>query len=107
MAQEVFQAVREAEEQADQRIQEAQKQARELLKAAETAVTEEERKGSLEHRTLYQQIMDDKRQRLVKQLETQRPNVQQAQAESLVPARAKLDQAAHRIVERVLNDGHC
>ena len=106
MAKELFRAAQTAENQADQRIQEAQKSARELLKVTETEIVENERKIALEHRAMYQSIMEEKRVVFSAALSSNEAVQQAALAEKLQQARTHLDAAAQRIVERVWNDGN-
>ena len=106
MAKELFRAVQTAENQADQRIQEAQKSARELLKVTETEIVENERKIALEHRAMYQSIMEEKRVVFSAALSSNEAVQQAALAEKLQQARTHLDASAQRIEERVWTDGN-
>ena len=106
MAKELFRAVQTAENQADLRIQEAQKTARELLKVTETEIVENERKIALEHRSMYQSIVEEKRAAFTAALNSNETAQQALLTEKLLQARAHLDTAAQRIVERVWNDGN-
>ena len=106
MAKELFRAVQAAENQADLRIQEAQKSARELLKVTETEIVENERKIALEHRAMYQSIMEEKRKAFTAALNSNEATQQELLTQKLQQARAHLGTAALRIVERVWNDGH-
>ena len=107
MSREVFQAVQAAESEAELLIQTAQRKARELLKATETDITENERAIMLEHRAMYQTILDERRESVRAQLAANHLAVVTAQDASLADARRRLDDVAGRIFERVLNDGHC
>ncbi|NLI20349.1 MAG: hypothetical protein GX418_02190 [Clostridiales bacterium] len=106
MARELFQAVQAAESNADLLIQEAQKSARELLKATEAEITENERKAALEQRAATQRMLDEKRESVRARLAASHPETLRKQEESLAQARARLDGAAKRIAERVWNDGN-
>ncbi len=105
MARELFQAVQTAEEKADQLIQEAQKDARELIKNTQEQIAANERAVALEHRAMYQSILEEKRESVAAQIAAGRPQAEQAQEAVLQSARAKLSDAAQAIVERVWNDG--
>jgi vacuolar-type H+-ATPase subunit H len=105
MAQELFQAVQQAEEAADQIIQEAQQSARELIKTTEAQIKAEEREASLAHRAQYQSMMEKKRKDVEKNIEEERPQALSGQKESLKAARGKLDQVSQMIFERIWNDG--
>ena len=105
MAQELYQAVHKAEENADRMIQEAHQKARDLIKETEAEIKAGERKAALAHRAKYQSILEEKRQTVQTQIEEQRPQATKAQQERLDEARAKLDQASQMIVERIWNDG--
>jgi vacuolar-type H+-ATPase subunit H len=106
MAQELFQAVRTAEETADQIVQDAQLKARELIKAVEAEIKADDRKAALSQRAQYHTILENKRLAVEKRLEEQRPLVHKAQQESLNAARQKLNQVSQMIIERVWNDGN-
>ncbi|MCE5342345.1 MAG: hypothetical protein LLF96_01975 [Eubacteriales bacterium] len=105
MARELFQAVQTAEEKAELRIQEAQKEAREMIKAAQAKIVANERAVTLEHRAMYQSILEEKRKSVAAQIASERPAVEKAQEEILKSARIKLSDAAQAIVERVWDDG--
>ena len=105
MPQELFQAVHNAEDAADQIVQDAQGKARELIKTVEAEIKADERKAALAHRTEYQSIIEEKRKAVEKRLEEQRPQVRKSQQEGLNAARQKLDQVSQMIFERVWNDG--
>lgn len=106
MAKELFRAVQAAEEKADLQVQEAQRAARELLKATEADVTHSEREISLEHRALYQSILEEKRASMQAAIDESLPTAQEQARQSLGAARAKLNTAAAQIVERIWNDGN-
>jgi vacuolar-type H+-ATPase subunit H len=105
MSQELYQAVHNAEEAADRIVQEAQQQARDLIKETEAEIKAGERKAALAQRAKYQSILEEKRQAVEKQIEDRRPQADKAQRERLDAARAKLEQAAQMIFERIWNDG--
>ncbi len=105
MAQELFLSVQQAEENADQTLQAAQQQARDLIKETEAQIKAEDRKASLENRTQYQTILDNKRKDVEKSIEDKGPQVQSSQEESLVSARKNLDKAAEMIFERIWSNG--
>ncbi|MFH1880414.1 MAG: hypothetical protein ABIK64_06440, partial [Bacillota bacterium] len=71
MPQELFQAVQQAEENADQILQSAQQKARELIKEAEAEIKAGDRKASLAHRLKYQSILEEKRQAVLGRIEDQ------------------------------------
>ena len=106
MAQEVFQAVQTAENKAEQLLQEAQRSARELLKATEAEITGNERDIALEHRAMYQSILDERREHVRERLAAEHPSVSALQDASLMQACGRLDQVAQRIFEGVWNDGN-
>ena len=106
LAKELFRAVQAAEENADLILQEAQREAREQIKTAEAEITAHERAISLEHRALYQSMMEEKRVAVEAHIKAQAPALQKAQEESLAAAHGRLDTAARRVFERVWNDGN-
>ncbi len=105
MAQELFLSVQQAEENADQTLQAAQQQARDLIKETEAQIKAEDRKASLENRTQYQTILDNKRKDVEKSIEDKGPQVKASQEESLASARKNLDKAAEMIFERIWSNG--
>ena len=106
MAQEVFEAVQAAENKADHLLQDAQQSARELIKQTEAEITAQERSIALEHRALYQSILDQKRVSVQDQLAAGHEAVLKRQDADLAQARDRLDQAAQLVFERVWNDGN-
>ena len=106
MARELFKAVQNAEEQAEQLIQEAQRKARELLKTTEGETTERERKIAMELRVMYQTILDNKRAEFEQTMLERKPAIVAAQLESLAQVRNRLGSVAQQIFERVWNDGN-
>ncbi len=90
MPQELFQAVQQAEENADRIMQSAQQKARELIKETEIEIKAVDRKASLAHRAKYQSILEEKRQAVLQRMEDQRPQVLSEQQESLNAARERL-----------------
>ena len=107
MAKELFRAVQTAEEKADLIIQEAQHGARELIKATEAEIIANERKITLEHRALYQSIMEEKRASVESMIAQSAPDTRQKQDDALSGAKKRLNQVAQRIFERVWHDGNC
>ena len=106
MAQEVFEAVQAAENMADHLLQDAQQRARELIKQTEAEITAQERGITLEHRALYQSILDQKRVSVQDQLAAGREAVLRRQEADLAQARGRLAQASQLVFERVWNDGN-
>ncbi|HNW85833.1 MAG TPA: hypothetical protein PKJ47_02690 [Candidatus Limiplasma sp.] len=106
MAREVFDAVQTAENQADQLIQDAQRDARELLKATEAEITDNERKSAQEHRAMYQNLLDSRRAQVSERLTQTQAADDAAQNQELAQAGERLQQVAKLIVERVLDDGN-
>jgi len=106
VARELFRAVQTAEENADLILQDAQRAARELVKTAEAEIVAQERAVSLEHRALYQSILEERRNSVEARIAADAPRVRKEQDESLAAARGRLDTVAKGIFERVWNDGN-
>ena len=68
MSLEILQSIEQAEAKADGMRAEAQKQAREILKSVEAACLAQERAAAIEHRALYQQLMEQDRVRVAGEL---------------------------------------
>ena len=105
MANEVFEAVRAAEEKANAIIGEAQHAARDVLKDAQTACAENERSIAQAQRTLYQGKLEEKRAQVRRAIETGREARVREQDALLQKARGLLDAAADSLYERVISDG--
>lgn len=105
LANDLFRAVQTAEENADLVLQEAQRAARETIKAAEAEITAHERGIALEHRALYQSIMEERRRSVEARIAADAPQKRQKLDESLAVARGRLDSVARSLFERVVNDG--
>ncbi len=106
MAREVFQAVQTAENKADQFLQEAHRDARELIKSTQAEIAANERSVVMEHRAMYQSILDEKRESVQVQIQAGKAAVRTKHEAILADARGQLAQAAEQIVERVWNDGN-
>ncbi len=105
MANDLFRAVQTAEENADLVLQEAQRAARETIKAAEAEITAHERGIALEHRALYQSIMEDRRRSVEARIAAEAPQKQKKRDDSLAAQRGRLDSVARSLLERIVNDG--
>ena len=105
MAKELFRAVQAAEENADLILQEAQHGARELVKVAEAEIIQNERGIALEHRALYQSILEERRRSVEAEIAAETTAVQQRQDASLAAARGRVASLARSLFERVVSDG--
>lgn len=106
MAENILQHILDAEKQADLMLAEAQAEAGEAIKGAQTAAREQERKAAVEHRALYRQIVEDKRQEVQAHLDAQEGTRRQAIESAIQAAQARLSQASDLIVQEVLADGN-
>ena len=87
--------IQQAEAQADEIRQTAQREARDVVKAVEAAIAQQERAAAIENRAQYAQAMEDKKQEVEHQLTAQRAK-----------ARKHLPEAVGAIYERVLQHGN-
>ncbi len=105
MSLELLKNIERAEAKADDARAEAQKEARDMLKSVEEACLTQERNAALEHRALAQRILEDAKttaNRRIKEMDAQ----DAAERERITgAAQVKLDEAAQRIFERVVNHG--
>ncbi len=105
MSLELLKSIERAEAQADDARAKAQREGRDMLKSVEEACLVQERNAALEHRALAQRILDDAKataQKRIAQMETQ----QAAEREGIAKeAQKRIDLAAQRIFERVVNHG--
>ena len=107
MAQELFQAVRTAEETADQLVQDAQLKAREMIKAAEARNQGRRTQGcAFSARAIPEPFWKINGWPSKNGWRSSVRRCYKAQQESLDAARQKLDKVAQMIFERVWNDGN-
>ena len=105
MSLEILQSIEQAEAKADGMRAEAQKQAREILKSVEAACLAQER-AAIEHRALYQQLMEQDRVRVAGELAKKSQGYATERAALCKAAEARLEQAATQIFERIVRHGH-
>ena len=109
MSLEILQSIEQAEAKADGMRAEAQKQAREILKSVEAACLAQERAAAIEHRALYQQLMELREQdrvRVAGELAKKSQSYAAERANLCKAAEARLEQAATQIFERIVRHGH-
>jgi vacuolar-type H+-ATPase subunit H len=104
---EVLSQIREAEAKAEDVKQEAQREARDMIKSVESACAAAERSAAVEHRGMYQQLMEGKRQEVMQHLKENRVAADAKVASEMKQAEERLDQAANLIFERVVKHGNC
>lgn len=106
MSLEILQSIEQAEGQAEQVRSKAQREARDMLKGVETACVARERTAAIDHRGLYQQLMEQNRLRVAETLAKQSQELANERAALCKAAEARLDQAATQIFERIVRHGH-
>lgn len=106
MSLEILQSIEQAEGQAEQVRSEAQREARDMLKGVEAACVARERAAAIDHRGLYQQLMEQNRLRVAETLAKQSQELARERAALCKAAEARLDQAATQIFERIVRHGH-
>ncbi len=106
MSLELLKSIKEAEAQAESGRANAQREAREMIKGVTDACTENERHAAVEHRTLFQNMLEEKKVQVEQQLRQLASGSQKGREELLKSAHKRLNVAADSIVKRVLNDGH-
>ena len=99
MSLEIMKGIQQAEAQADEIRQTAQREARDVVKAVEAAIAQQERAAAIENRAQYAQAIEDKKQEVEHQLTEQREALGQQ-------ARKHLPEAVSAIYERVLQHGN-
>ena len=107
MIEEVFLAVREAEERAEASMQQARMDARDILKEAESVAVENERDAARENRLLFQKILEQKREEVQLTLDKQNAESIDLLNKRLDAYRQRFPQAISFIEERVIGHGHC
>ncbi len=106
MSLELLQGIQEAETKADQERGDAQREAREIVKGVTDACLENERRAAVEHRALFQSMLEEKRTQVEQQLAGLAEDKIKAREEMMAGARQHLSDAADFIAKRVLSDGH-
>lgn len=105
-AKELFDAVKTAEADAEVIVQNAQHKARDIIKESETACVSMERTLTQEYRTMYQQLLDERRTQVEEKIQISHAERERQQDIQMEIARSKLDAAAQSIIERILSDGN-
>lgn len=103
---ELLKSIQEAEARAEAERANAQREAREIIKGVMDACTENERRAAVEHRALFQSILDEKKTQVEHRLKQLASVKEQERDEMMRAARQRLPEAADRIVKRVLSDGN-
>lgn len=98
--------IQQAEAQADEIRQTAQREARDVIKAVEAAVAQQERAAAIENRAQYAQAMEDKKREVERQLTKQRAAMSKEREALCQQARTRLPEAVNAIYERVLQHGN-
>ena len=104
MSLEIMKGIQQAEAQADEIRQTAQREARDVVKAVEAAIAQQER-AAIENRAQYAQAMEDKKQEVEHQLTAQRAKAGKQREALCQQARKHLPEAVSAIYERVLQHG--
>lgn len=103
---ELLKSIQEAEARAEAERANAQREAREILKGVTDACTENERRAAVEHRALFQSILDEKKTQVELKLMQLASGQEQERNEMMRAAQQRLQTAADRIVKRVISDGN-
>ena len=103
MSLEIMKGIQQAEAQADEIRQTAQREARDVVKAVEAAIAQQERAAAIENRAQYAQ---DKKQEVEHQLTAQRAKAGKQREALCQQARKHLPEAVGAIYERVLQHGN-
>ena len=104
---ELLAQIRQAEQAAEKMRQDASYQAREILSGMEEALAAQQRQSAVELRGMTQSILEEARVKAKKEIEQLGVKNDKENASLCESAQKKLEQAAQRIVERIVNDGHC
>lgn len=103
---EVLQSIEGAEAKAEQIRAKAQREARDMLKSVEAACVAQERTAAIEHRALYQQLMEENRVKVEAELAQKSQALAKDRQALCRQAETRLDQAAALIFERIVQHGH-
>lgn len=105
MALEMMQLIMAEEETANQLLREAQQSANEMVKNAETTAALQERQAAVDQRANYQQLLDQRREKVEALLLAQSTQRQEQAGQLSKQAAQHLPQAVDFIVKEVLH-GH-
>lgn len=107
MSLEILKSIQDAEEKAEEMRGGAQREARDIIKSVESACASTERAAAIEHRALYQQMMERSRAGVESELAHKREGLEAQRRALCKDAETRLDAAATQIFERVVKHGHC
>ncbi|MDR0928738.1 MAG: hypothetical protein LBM74_03375 [Oscillospiraceae bacterium] len=105
MSVQLLESVEAAEAKAEALRAEAQKEAREILQATDAACAANERQAALEHRQMARRILDDAKEAAERHMAERAGRQAEQNAAQMQAARAKIDQAAACLLERVMRNG--
>ena len=103
---ELLKSIQEAEARAEAERTNAQREAREIIKGVTDACTENERRAAVEHRALFQSILDERKSQVELTLKQLASGQEQVRNDMMRASQQRLFEAADRIVKRVLSDGN-
>ncbi len=102
----LFDTIKEAENDANIKIDSAKKEAREIIKASEEACAHEIKDQEKHLQEEYQEEMKKRKANIQHMLDDKMSNRKNANAQSLKQAENSITAAANYIVQRVLQNGH-
>ena len=106
MALDLLNKIRAAEESTEEKRAEAQKEGREIIKGVEEACRLNERSVQTKLNAVYQEGIDELRQKAEGEIETLKPKKAQELEQMVQSAEKKLPEAVKLIAERIVNNGH-
>ncbi|NLX82661.1 MAG: hypothetical protein GXZ04_02440 [Clostridiales bacterium] len=105
MAFDVLSIIKDEEQKASKLLHEAQQSANDMIKNAESKAIEDERKAAVDHRALFQSILDERKTQVEAQLKTQQTETRAALTAVVQQAQDRVADAAQFIINEVIN-GH-
>ena len=105
MSLEILAQVQQAEDKGQKIRQLAQQEAREVTKGSEMAIVQQEKQAAVDHRNLFGQLLETKKQEVQKKIDGQIPQYRREHQMLLEKAVLSIDEAVQVVVERIMQHG--
>ena len=106
MSLEILKQVQQAEEKGQKIRALAQQEAREVIKGSEMAIVEQEKQAAVDHKHLFNQMMEEKKQGIQGKIDGQAPEQRRRHQALIEKSEEKVEEAVSLIVERIVNYGN-
>lgn len=99
----ILNKILEEEKKAQESVSDAQQSANELVRNAEAQAAEEERKAAISNRTLFQDIIDERRAAILSSLQEAKAMSNPDESAEIKAAEGRVNEAADFVFREVLN----